>query len=217
MKFYSRHFDTVEINASFYRLPSAENFANWHSLAGDDFTFAVKLSRYLTHMKRLEADERTNEGVDRFCSRACELGDSLGVVLVQLPENFSCDHDRIINLVSQFKSAEKRYKMKFPLALELRHGSWFDAKTYALLKRLKVALVVNSSPDWPCVRQLTSDMLYIRFHGDKKLYSSSYSDKQLAEWARYIKDAEVRLVYCYFNNDHSAKAVENAKSLADLL
>jgi uncharacterized protein YecE (DUF72 family) len=220
LAYYAQHFPTVEINNSFYRLPSEENFKNWQAQVPEDFLFSVKLSRFLTHIKRLKPDERTNEGVDRFCSRARHLKTNLGVVLVQLPANFQASAEKVDNLARQFKKAEKKYGMRFPLAMEFRHDSWFTYESFELLRSLGIASVINSSPDmWPASREFTADFAYIRFHGSQKLYASSYTDKELQEWAQFIKKeaGSCSRVYCYFNNDQSAKAVENARYLMQLL
>jgi len=220
LQFYSKHFKTVEINNSFYRLPSEEAFKNWRKQVPADFVFAVKLSRYLTHIKRLKVDDQTNEGVDRFCSRARYLKGNFGVVLVQLPASFKASEEKLVNLVKQFKIADKKYHMNFPLAFEFRHDSWFTDKFFELLKEHDVASVINSSPKtkWPFSCPLTADFAYIRFHGSKRLYSSSYSEDELNNWADFIKDkvGPRRTVYCYFNNDKSAKAVVNANYLRSL-
>jgi uncharacterized protein YecE (DUF72 family) len=221
LKYYASFFNTVEINNSFYRLPSEAAFKNWRAQVPERFLFAVKLSRFLTHVKRLKPDERTNEGVDRFCSRARHLGPNLGVVLVQLPASFRASEEKLANLVKQFKLAEKKYKMTFPLALECRHDSWFTDNIFEQLTDSNVASVVNSSPRvaWPYSCRLTADFAYIRFHGSKRLYSSSYTAKELERWATFIRRqaGDCKTIYCYFNNDKSAKAVENAKYLQQLL
>jgi uncharacterized protein YecE (DUF72 family) len=221
LKYYSEHFKTVEINNSFYRLPTEEAFKNWRAQVPANFVFAVKLSRFLTHIKRLKPDDQTNEGVDRFCSRARHLKANLGVVLVQLPASFRASEEKVVNLSEQFKRAEKKYKMKFPLAFEFRHESWFTDKVFALLSKYNIASVINSSPrtKWPYSCRFSADFAYIRFHGSKRLYSSSYSDSELDAWADFIKSQakDCRVVYCYFNNDKSARAVENAKYLQSIL
>lgn len=220
LKYYAQYFNTVEINNSFYRLPSEEAFKNWQAQVPKNFTFAVKLSRFLTHIRRLKVDEQTNEGVDRFCSRAHHLKSNLGVVLVQLPASFKVSEDKIVNLAQQFKKAEKTYKIKFPLALEARHESWFADKIFELLASHEIAMVINSSPKtkWPYTCKITAGFAYIRFHGSKRLYSSSYSNHELDKWADFINEqaGNCREVYAYFNNDKSAKAVQNAKYLQSL-
>ncbi|MDB5160886.1 MAG: hypothetical protein JWO96_266 [Candidatus Saccharibacteria bacterium] len=220
LKYYAQHFPTVEVNNSFYRLPSEDNFKNWRAQVHRDFLFSVKLSRFLTHIKRLKLEESTNEGVDRFCSRAQHLRANLGVVLVQLPANFKASEEKVENLAHQFAKAEQNYKMPFPLAMEFRHASWFTYKIFELLRAHNIASVINSSPDmWPASREFTADFAYIRFHGSQTLYASSYTDKELNEWAAFIKKeaGDCSRVYCYFNNDRSARAIENARYLSALL
>jgi uncharacterized protein YecE (DUF72 family) len=218
--YFAKHFPTVEINNSFYRLPSEEAFTNWYQTAPKCFLFAVKLSRFLTHVKRLKPDERTNEGIDRFANRAKHLNNKLAVVLVQLPASFRASEEKIVNLAQEFKKAEKRHKQKFPLAIEARHDSWFNDEVYALLHKYNIANVNNSAPGiWPFSCEITADFAYVRFHGSKRLYSNSYSSSELENWADFIKKntKNCKAVYCYFNNDKSARAVENAKYLKQLL
>jgi uncharacterized protein YecE (DUF72 family) len=219
LTYYAKHFSTVEINNSFYRLPSEKNFSAWRDQVPAGFKFSVKLSRFLTHIKRLKVDADTDEGVDRFCSRVRCLKGNFGVVLVQLPPNFKASQEKVQNLSEQFKKAELKYNMQFPLALEMRHESWFEDKYFEQLESLNIASVVNSSPSiWPSSRRLTANFAYLRFHGSKKLYASSYSDKELTEWASFMKQAKgCKNMYAYFNNDKSAKAVLNAEYLKSLL
>lgn len=221
LKYYAGHFNTVEVNNSFYRLPTEQAFQNWASQVPSRFIFAVKLSRFLTHVKRLKPDPATNEGVDRFCSRARHLKAKFGVALVQLPANFRASETKIENLAEQFKHAEQKYDMTFRLALECRHESWFSNQIFERLRRLNIAMVINSSPKttWPFTCEQTADFAYIRFHGSKRLYSSSYTDKELEKWAAFIKNdlQYAKVIYCFFNNDKSAKAVENAVRLRRLI
>ncbi|HET9850782.1 MAG TPA: DUF72 domain-containing protein [Candidatus Saccharimonadales bacterium] len=220
LSFYAEHFPTVEINNSFYRLPSEKAFENWRKLTPDGFKFAVKLSRFLTHIKRLKTDDQTNHGIDLFCSRARFLESKFAVVLVQLPASFPASEEKVVNLIMQFKKAENRYGQAFPIALECRHASWITDKIFALLSSLNIAFVINSAPDiWPTDCRVTADFAYLRWHGAKRLYADSYSDKELSKWASFIKNntGDCKAVYGYFNNDKSAKAVENAQFLAKKL
>jgi uncharacterized protein YecE (DUF72 family) len=220
LKYYAENFNTVEINNSFYRLPSVEAFANWRDVSPTNFTFSVKLSRFLTHIKKLNPDERTNEGIDRFASRAITLVPKLGPVLIQLPHWFKASEDKVINLAKEFQKAESKYCKTFQLALEVRHDSWFDDQMISILKHHNVALVVNSAPDiWPFSCEITADFAYFRFHGSKSLYRSAYTNNELEHWAKFIKAkaGQCNTVYAYFNNDKSARAVDNAKYLAAIL
>jgi len=217
LAYYSEHFKTVEINNSFYRLPSEDNFLDWAKKVPEDFVFAVKLSRFLTHIKRLKVDNDTNTSVDRFCSHVSCLKAKLGPILVQLPSSLAASEQKIDNLATQFKRADSKYKMQFKVALECRHDSWFSDNILEQLKSHNIAIVINSSPktSWPYTCTVTADFSYIRFHGSKRLYSSSYSNNELDRWSEFINSdlKECKTVYCYFNNDKSARAVENAKYL----
>jgi uncharacterized protein YecE (DUF72 family) len=217
LAFYASQFSTVEINYSFYRLPTAEAFRAWHNQVPKEFSFSVKLSRFLTHLKQLKVDDRTNEGIDRFASRACQLQDKLAVVLIQLPSSFKADGEKVSNLFNQFKAAEAKYGLRFRLAIEGRHESWFQPETIEQLKEHQIALVINSNPKqlWPTGQVVTADFAYLRFHGSQALYASNYSDEEISEWAEKIKimSKNQTKIYCYFNNDKSARAVHNAQAL----
>jgi len=209
LEFYSRHFTTVELNNSFYRLPSEEAFANWRDSSPANFVFAVKVSRFITHIKRLKDSE---EPVDTFLSRAEILEEKLGPLLYQLPPNMHRDDARLEAFLSILPQGMKH-------VLEFRHESWLDEGVFEILRRYNVGLCVFDMPSLSCPLAATADFVYIRFHGSTELYSSCYSDEELAEWAKRLADlaANLKAVYIYFNNDAEAFAVRNAMTLRDYL
>jgi uncharacterized protein YecE (DUF72 family) len=209
LEFYSRHFTTVELNNSFYRLPSEEAFANWRDSSPANFAFAVKVSRFITHIKRLKDSE---EPVNTFLSRAKILKGKLGPLLYQLPPNMHRDDDRLESFLSILPQGMKH-------VLELRHESWLDDEVFKILRQHNVGLCVFDMPDLTCPLVATTDFAYIRFHGSTGLYSSCYSDEELADWAKKLAGLapEVKEVYVYFNNDAEAFAVRNAMTLGDYL
>jgi len=184
LEFYSRHFTTVELNNSFYRLPSEEAFANWRDSSPANFTFAVKVSRFITHIKRLRGIEQP---LDILLGRAKILKDKLGPLLYQLPPNMHRNDDRLESFLS---------------LLPQKHNA---------------GLCVFDMPGLSCPLVATANFTYVRFHGSTGLYSSCYSDDELADWARRLAGLapEVREVYIYFNNDAEAFAVKNARTLRD--
>lgn len=217
LTYFAHHFPTVEINSTFYRLPSEAAVKNWYGSVPADFVFSIKLSRYLTHLIQLQPGQTFNEGLDNYFSRLQFLREKIGCVLVQLPARYHVKPERINNLAEQIKKMEAKYKLKLPIATEFRHKSWFTPEVDELLARNNIANVIASGPGrWPETRIVTADFAFIRFHGDERLYASSYSNVSLDKWADFIKTncAGCRIVYCYFNNDQSAKAVDNAKYLA---
>ena len=209
LEFYSRHFSTVELNNSFYRLPSEEAFANWRDSSPANFAFAVKVSRFITHIKRLKDSEQP---VDTFLSRAKILKQKLGPLLYQLPPSMHRDDDRLESFLSILPPGLKH-------TLEFRHQSWVDEGVFEILRRHNVGLCVFDMPGLSCPLAVTADFAYIRFHGSTGLYSSCYSDEELANWARRLAGlaSKVKEVYIYFNNDAEAFAVRNAMTLADYL
>jgi uncharacterized protein YecE (DUF72 family) len=222
LAYFAQHFPTVEVNSTFYRPPSEISVQNWYARTPDNFVFAVKLHQKMTRYKHLLPDEETDAALDDFLRRVQHLREKLAVILVQLPPSMKLDIARIEHLARQVKKGEKKYGQQFRLAIECRHASWFTPEYFAALRRLNIANVVIDSPGrWPASREITSDLAYIRFHGSKKLYASSYTDKELRAWADFIQEncaaAGCQKVFAYFNNDHNAFAVDNARTLTGFL
>ncbi len=211
LEFYCQNFDTVELNVTFYRLPSQRVFESWHKRAPQDFTFAVKGSRFITHIKKLK---EIKNPLELFFSRTENLKEKLGVVLWQFPSNFKVGIEKLekfLVLCSKFKVGRQ--------AMEFRHQSWFSKEVYDLLKKYNVALVIPDSPHWPSVEEITADFTYLRFHGGRELYGSNYSSKELKNWASKIKRWQRQNldIYAYFNNDAYGYALKNAKALKKLV
>jgi uncharacterized protein YecE (DUF72 family) len=209
LEFYARHFNTLELNNSFYRLPSEKAFITWHDSSPPGFIFAVKASRYITHIKRLKDCE---EAVEKFILRVSLLKDKLGPVLYQLPASFQRDHDRLDSFLSILPRG-------FRHVIEFRHKSWFDEDVYDILRRNNTGFCVFDMPKLTSPLIATSGFAYIRFHGSGGLYSGRYGDEDLAEWAKKIKRlaANVGPVNIYFNNDVRGYAIDNARTLRNYL
>ncbi len=205
LEFYANNFTTVELNNSFYRLPSEAAFASWHDSSPVNFTFAVKMSRFITHIKRLRD---TEEAVDKFVARARILGGKLGPLLYQLPPNM---HRNDEVLESFLPTLPQEIKHVF----EFRHESWFKEKVFEILHRYNIGFCVFDMPSLSCPLVATADFAYVRFHGSTGLYWSCYSAEELADWAKRLANLAVNLkaVYIYFNNDAEAFAVRNAITL----
>jgi uncharacterized protein YecE (DUF72 family) len=197
---YARHFDTVELNNTFYRLPKKESVAVWERTAPEGFCFAVKVSRYITHIKRLRD---LGAPVARF--RACiEPLRKLGPFLWQLPPNFPRDDDRLRAALASVPPGEWH-------AFEFRHESWFAADVYELLREHGAALVLTGERE-----VFTAPWTYVRFHRGVRGRRGNYSESELQEWAARIRSWGCD-VYGYFNNDWEAFAVRNAARLKELL
>jgi uncharacterized protein YecE (DUF72 family) len=208
---YVQEFNTVELNASFYRWPKDSTFAGWRQRLPDGFTMSVKAHRGLTHFRRLKSPEPWVERFER-CWRT--LGDRSEMLLVQLHPEQHRDDERLENFLRLMPDWIR-------VAVELRHPSWDDPTVYAVLERHRAAYVVMSGAGLPCRPRATSDIVYVRMHGpdSESLYAGSYSDDDLRLWADRIAewDGRGRDVLVYFNNDGHGYAVQNARTLRALL
>ena len=209
LEYYSRHFSTVEINATFYHQMSVKAYQSWYKTVPKDFVFAVKISRFLTHVKKLNDPE---EPWQRFINNAKLLKEKLGPILVQLPPNFKANTVKLENLL-------KVIPKKYQIALEVRDESWFCEDVYKILKKYNTALVIADSQEWPTPNVITANFIYVRMHGPGNLYASKYTTRQLQKLADKIKKwrRKVKQVYVYFNNDTKGYAVENARKLRQLV
>jgi uncharacterized protein YecE (DUF72 family) len=201
---YAEVFDTVEVNSTFYRLARPDAVRRWVEQTPDDFVFAVKASRYLTHVRRLR---ELRAGVERFYNAIEPLARSpkMGPVLWQLPANFRRDDE----LLAQALEALREGRHCF----EFRHESWFTREVYALLRSHGVALVIGDHPEWPFqTHEMTADWTYIRLHHGRRGRRGNYSRSELDEWVERIRRwKRRRAVFVYFNNDWQGFAVDNAR------
>ncbi|GGE90375.1 DUF72 domain-containing protein [Mycetocola zhadangensis] len=205
--YYVNRFDTVELNASFYRWPRDTSFASWRRRLPQGFRLSVKAPRGLTHGKKLYAPEAWVERITRAWH---ELGDKRAVLLVQLPPSLERDDVRLGYFLGQLPDW-------IAVAVEFRHPSWHTDDVFRLLESHGAAYCVMSGANLPCVLRVTSPVAYVRMHGPDHdhLYGGSYSDQDLAWWAdrlREWRDAGTE-VYVYFNNDGDGNAVRNADTL----
>jgi uncharacterized protein YecE (DUF72 family) len=204
LEHYAAEFDTVELNNSFYRLPEGDRFAEWGRRVPAHFRFAVKASRYLTHLKRLRDPE---EPLERFWSRARRLSRRLGPVLYQLPPRWTPDHDRLANFLDAVPS--------HPQAVEFRDLRWYGDVTFSLLEHADVALCLHDMAGSATEPRPIGPLVYVRFHGSGARYGGSYSSQRLAAWAdRMAGWAHDGLpVWAYFNNDAAGHAIRDADRL----
>jgi uncharacterized protein YecE (DUF72 family) len=211
LKFYAGVFDAVEINNTFYHLPSPEVFANWHDSTPADFTFAVKASRFITHMKKL-ADPEVH--MARFLTHVAELRGKLGVVLFQLPPFWKFNAGRLGGLLEVL--AGQTIVPGLRAAVEVRHPSWLCDECFQILRNHHVALVFADLATCPVIAPVTADFIYVRRHGTVTV---GYPASSLSEDAGRIRawQAEGKDVHAYFNNDSEVHAVRDADKLGKLL
>jgi uncharacterized protein YecE (DUF72 family) len=210
LAYYVEHFDTVEVNNTFYRLPERSVFSGWRTQVPTRFLMAVKASRFLTHMKRLRDPE---EPLERLLSRATGLGTRLGPLLYQLPGHFTRDLDRLDAFLRALPRAWGARRLSH--VMEFRDPSWYVSETFQLLSRHRVALCLHDKDGSTIDKPFIGPFVYVRFHGTSGNYHGSYSKRQLESWAgRLVEQArDSRRVFAYFNNDPEAVAVSNALTL----
>lgn len=209
LEYYCRFFHTVELNSTFYHLPAERVVKSWHDRTPNDFRYAVKASRYITHRLELSG---IDESLSLFYDRMEPFGTKLGPVLFQLPPSLTVDSKKLYDFCRLLKDGRRH-------VIEFRHESWRTEDVFSILREFKVCACFVSMPGIESVEEVTSDFIYIRFHGAAELYASKYTKKQLALWRDLIdeyRSADLD-VYAYFNNDYNAFAVENALTLEEML
>jgi uncharacterized protein YecE (DUF72 family) len=206
LEHYAQRFATVEVNNTFYRLPEARTFVDWAARTPEDFVFAVKASRFLTHVRRLRDPE---EPVQRLVDRLESLGDRQGPVLLQLPPTLEIDCDLLDETLSAFPRSTR-------LAVEPRHPSWFVDDLRRLLERRGAALCLSDTAGRHPPLWRTTDWGYIRFHRGRALPPPCYGRQALAGWAERIRSlwSSTDTVHCYFNNDERGCAPSDARRFA---
>jgi uncharacterized protein YecE (DUF72 family) len=254
LEYAARCFSSIEINGSFYSLQSPDTWQAWYEATPEDFVFGVKGPRYITHMLRLKQVEKPLANF--FASGIFKLREKLGPILWQFPPNFAFDAERFASFLSLLprdlegavalarkRDAFMRGRVALSIganqtmryAMEVRHESFNDPRFVRLLRKHNAALVIaETARRWPMLQDITADFLYLRLHGDKKLYRSGYSDKALVRWAERISawsrggeptdaikaepqakaPSQPRAVYCFFDNtDEKLRAPVDAKAL----
>jgi uncharacterized protein YecE (DUF72 family) len=210
LRFYARYFDTVELNNSFYHLPASTTFDSWRDHSPTRFLFAVKGSRFITHMKKLKDPESSTA---KFFLGAERLENKLGPILFQLPPRWNVNIERLANFLEVLPK-QHRY------VIEFRDESWIVEEVFEVLRQHNAAFCIHDLGGQQTPLEITADFTYLRFHGPGSAkYVGSYSRRTLQDWANKIADWQKRLkaVYAYFNNDIGGAAVRNAVDLQRLL
>lgn len=208
LEYYMDIFNTVEVNATFYRLPKDATLEKWkRSAYRKDFNFTLKGSRYVTHMKKLNEPE---ESIQKFEEAAELMKTKLGCVLWQLPPSLHRDDEKLEKFCKSLKGSNTN-------VIEFRHENWFAGEVYELLDRYKISFCSISTPRFPEEMIVTGKVGYLRMHGKgKKWYDYNYSKEELRSWKKKIENCGAEEVYVYFNNDIGANAPANAKELMEL-
>lgn len=207
LEYYAEHFNTVEVNSTFYRFPTKRMLSGWYRKTPKGFVFTLKANQLITHKKKFQ---NTQDLLDRFYQLAELLEDKLGCILFQIPPFLSKDTTFLKAIIEQLNPKRNN-------VLEFRHKSWFCDEVYSLLRESHVGFCAVSAPDLPQDLVTTSHNAYVRFHGRNHWYRYLYSKEELQEWAEKIRRLEVKNVFCYFNNDYQANAVKNCQQLEKIL
>ncbi len=205
---YHESFSTVEVNNSFYQLPAEDTLNNWSEQTDDDFIFAMKANRYITHMKKLNEPQ---EALEKMFDRFDVIDPKIGVILFQLPPNWNSDPDRLKKFCDLLS---EKYRYSF----EFRNDTWYNDDIYEILNTYNCALCINDIDGKLSPMKFTTDFTYIRLHGPNERYKGSYSNEQLSNWKENIENSlkETNEIFCFFNNDTNAHAPHNAEKLKNL-
>jgi uncharacterized protein YecE (DUF72 family) len=211
LEYYAQHFNTLEINNTFYGFPKEKNLKSWYDRTPEDFMFTIKAHRSFTHHKKLLIDNEFLQQLNEFQRIVKVMGKKLGCVLWQLPGSL---HKDLVCLRNFGKNLDHTMRH----IVEFRHKSWFDDDTFNVMHELGLGFCMVSAPSLPEVVVSTSPNAYVRFHGKKSWYNYHYSQDELTLWKHRLAGLSgVEQLYVYFNNDFHAHAIENSRSLKVLL
>lgn len=213
LEYYLTRFDCVELNASFYYPPKITVVKSWVKRTPESFKFCPKMSRYITHLKRLADPESS---LEYLFSVFEPMKDRIGPILIQLPPSLKFDASLVIGFFDILKEKYNQYRF----AIEVRHKSWVSDTFFNILKDYNIAFVVaDSGRRFPYYEAVTTDFVYMRLHGHEKLYASLYAEWELKEYAAKIYNWVVkgREVWAFFNNDFGGYAVKNALKINEIL
>jgi uncharacterized protein YecE (DUF72 family) len=207
LQYYSQHFNTLEVNSSFYRFPSESTVKGWYQKTPENFRFTLKANRVITHTRKFRYTEQYTAN---FYKLARLLGEKLLCVLFQLPPFVHKNLELLQKIASQVDP-------KVVNVVEFRHESWWDNEVYDSMQKKGLVFCSVSAMELPETLVKTGSAVYVRFHGKDRWYQGNYPDEELEAWAQKIKSQNVERVFCYFNNDINANAVRNCLTLKNLL
>jgi uncharacterized protein YecE (DUF72 family) len=208
-EWYTQQFSSIELNNTFYKLPSPEQFFEWKQRAPDDFVFSIKASRFITQMKKLKTD---TPAVQRLLDNAAWLEEKLGPILFELPPRWKLNTERLREFLEHIPKG-------YLYAFEFREPTWFTQEVYQLLEQHHCAFCISDSLGQMSPHIVTADFVYLRLYGSAERFRSSYNDEQLGVLAVHCRDwkANDKDVYLYFVNDHLGYAPRNAQRLLELI
>ena len=214
LEFYAEYLDSVELNVSFYRLPGKEVFESWYKRTPKQFSFAVKGSRFITHIKRLKD---CREPLSLLLDHVSPLKEKLGALLWQLPPRFRFQKERLEEFCVLLSTLPRSKRIRH--AFEFRDESWLCQEAFRLLEEFDFAFCIAHGSGLPMMERTTSNFIYLRLHGGEVLYGSNYSDKELNEWGEKIQGwrRKGKIVFVYFNNDAYGFAIKNALTLRKIV
>lgn len=208
LSFYAQHFNTVEINNTFYKMPQEKTLRNWVELTPPDFVFSLKGFRNITHLKKLAYDATLLDDLNQFLHTAAALKDKSGPILWQLPPSLKMDIPKLEKFCSLLSH-------DFQHVFEFRDVSWWTQEVYDVLEKYRHCLCIVSAPGKiPEVIKATSETAYVRFHGKNSWYDDNYSDEDLNLWKQQLELLPVQKMYVFFNNDINVYSVYNGQYLA---
>ena len=207
LQYYAEHFNTVELNNTFYRFPSESMLQGWYNKTPENFKFTLKANRLITHTRKFNNTEQFTES---FYKLANLLREKLLCVLFQLPPFIQKNIELLEKIASQVDP-------KVTNVVEFRHESWWDSEVYAFMEKKGLVFCTVSASELPETLVATASSVYVRFHGKNGWYKHFYPEEELKGWAEKIKKQNAKRVFCYFNNDLNANAVKNCQTLKQLL
>jgi len=203
--YYANHFNSVELNSTFYHFPAQESVQAWYKQAPKNFKYSIKANREITHIKRFKA---VRPSLDRLYGLSDILAEKTGCFLFQFPRSFSFNNERFVRILSQINLVYKN-------VIEFRHPSWWQTHVTDTFTKSKVILCSVMEFHLPQVLMSTNKCAYMRFHGEL-IYSGSYTKEELSKWKEIVKSSSVQECWAYFNNTMHGHAVQNTFEFASL-
>ncbi len=207
LRYYAQHFNTLEVNSTFYRFPKGTMLQKWFHETPENFRFSIKVNRLITHSRKFH---ETQDYTDRFYKAAKVLGKKLSCILFQLPPFLQKNMALLEKIALQVDQSVTN-------VLEFRHESWWDKEVYGFMDKNGLVFCSVSASELPEDLVKTTNIIYLRFHGKNGWYKHFYPDNELEEWGNKIKKINADQVFCYFNNDYNANAVNNCLMLKNFL